>query len=96
MSTTLTRTCDGCGVVETAGPDREWTRPWWDFMYSSHDFPVDRGGERFYEFKSGSWDFCGDCAVKARDALIAIGGKPDHDGWPSIARTTVAGSEPIT
>lgn len=72
MSHVTTITCDRCGTVKAEKP----VAPWWDFQYTSMDTPA---GDGNYEFRSGSWDLCGDCAVVARDAMTEAVGEP-RDG----------------
>ena len=64
--------CDNCGAVKADPPPL----PWWDFMYSSMDFPLPNGGTAF---RSGGWELCPACSITARDALIAAVGAPSHD-----------------
>lgn len=68
MSRDVKVICDVCSAVKNDGD-----APWWDFQYSSMDFPLPGGGSMF---KSGSWDLCNDCSKRAYEALVAAIGAP--------------------
>lgn len=86
MSRTTATTCDGCGRQQAISTEdiyagKQGKEPFWSLSYHSSDFPTEREGFKGYRMISGGWDLCTPCTTKARAALMASIGDPNHDSW---------------